>query len=92
MTESDRRDLGAVAVLRVDINPSQAIADYAEEAHIDLVVIGATGRGAVNRWLTGSVADKVIRRAPCPVLTVHDPEHEFLAPDGVQAMTAVPAR
>jgi nucleotide-binding universal stress UspA family protein len=87
VTESDRRDLRAVTVLRVDTNPSQAIATYAAQADIDLVVIGATGRGAVNRLLTGSVADKVIRRAPCPVLTVHHPEHEFLVPEAVQAPT-----
>jgi hypothetical protein len=31
--------------------------------------------------LVGSVADKVVRRAPCPVMTVHHPEHEFLAAD-----------
>jgi hypothetical protein len=31
--------------------------------------------------LMGSVAEKVVRRSPCPVLTVHHPEHEFVVPD-----------
>ena len=40
--------------------------------------------GAIDRMLTGSVADKVIRRAPCPVLAVRHPEHEFVIPDAPQ--------
>lgn len=53
-----------------------AIVDYAKNAGVDLIVIGTYGRGAVSRLLLGSVAERVIRTAPCPVLTVHHPEPE----------------
>lgn len=38
---------------------------------IDLIVIATAGRGAVSRMLMGSVTDRIVRTAPCPVLTVH---------------------
>jgi nucleotide-binding universal stress UspA family protein len=89
VTETDRRELQAVATLRVNNSTATGIVDYAKEAAIDLVVIGATGRGAIDRMLMGSVADKVIRQASCPVLTVRNPEHEFVIPDALQRMTHV---
>jgi nucleotide-binding universal stress UspA family protein len=86
VTETDRRELHAAAVLRVGNNPAKEIAEYAKEASIDIIVVGATGRGGVDRLLMGSVADKIIRRAPCPVLTVRHPEHEFVIPDALQVV------
>ena len=59
--------------------PHQAILDYAADAAVDLVVIGTHGRGPIGHILIGSVAERVVRKAPCPVLTVHHPEHEFVA-------------
>ena len=53
---------------------------YAQENEIDLIVMGTHGRGAVNHMLLGSVAEKVVRKAPCPVLTVRSPGHTFLMP------------
>ena len=88
VSESDRRELNAVPVLRVGNHTANAIAEYAKEAAIDLVVVGTTGRGAIDRALMGSVADKVIRRAPCPVLAVHHPEREFVIPDALQVMSS----
>jgi nucleotide-binding universal stress UspA family protein len=84
LREDDRRELRGVAVLREGHSTAKEIADYARETAIDIIVIGATGRGALDRMLMGSVADKVIRQAPCPVLTVRHPEHEFVAPDALQ--------
>jgi nucleotide-binding universal stress UspA family protein len=49
--------------------PWQEIVDVASE-RADLVVIGTYGRHGMNRLLLGSVADRVVRLAPCPVLTV----------------------
>jgi nucleotide-binding universal stress UspA family protein len=86
--DDDRRELQATTVLRASNNTAKEIVDYAKEASIDIVVIGATGRGAVDRLLMGSVADKVIRRAPCPVLAVRRPEHEFVIPDALQAVAS----
>ena len=51
------------------------------EQDIDLIVMGTRDREGVARVLIGSVAEKVVRSAPCPVLTVHHPEHEFVVPD-----------
>jgi nucleotide-binding universal stress UspA family protein len=41
-------------------------------------VIGTHGRGPLSHMLLGSVAEKVVRKAPCPVLTVRHPQHEFV--------------
>jgi universal stress protein A len=82
--DSDRRELHAITVLRVGHNPAKEIIDYAKAHAIDLIVVGATGRGALNRMIMGSVADKVVRQAPCPVLAVRHPEREFLRPDALQ--------
>jgi nucleotide-binding universal stress UspA family protein len=49
------------------------IAAFATESGADLVVMGTHGRRGVARTLLGSVAEKVVRVAPCPVLTVHLP-------------------
>jgi|SRR5579864_2780400 len=65
--------------------PARAIVDYAKQANIDLIVIGTHGRGAVARLVMGSVAERVVRTASCPVLTVHHPEHKFVLPDAVPA-------
>jgi universal stress protein A len=53
---------------------------YAREQNIDLLVLGTHGRGPIAHMLLGSVAEKVVRKAPCPVLTVRHPEHEFVMP------------
>ena len=65
--------------------PAHAITEYAKEAAVDLIVLGTHGRGAVAHLLMGSVAERVVRTAPCPVLTVRHPEHEFVLPDALVA-------
>ncbi len=60
--------------------PFLEIIRYAQETNIDLIVLGTHGRGGLAHMLLGSVAEKVVRKAPCPVLTVRHPEHEFVAP------------
>jgi nucleotide-binding universal stress UspA family protein len=56
------------------------IINYAREAEIDLIVIGTHGRSGLRHMIIGSVAEKIVRKAPCPVLTVKHPEHEFAMP------------
>ena len=60
---------------------------HAATAGVDLIVIGTHGRKGVSRLLLGSVAERVVRAAPCPVLTVHHPEHEFVHPEPTHAIT-----
>jgi nucleotide-binding universal stress UspA family protein len=59
--------------------PYVEILDYAKDHDADLIVMGMHGRGFVGRVVMGSVAEKVVRYASCPVLTVHSSEHEFVA-------------
>ena len=51
--------------------PVDQILAYVETEHIDLVVVGTHGRGLVGHLLLGSVAERLVRRSPVPVLTVH---------------------
>ena len=53
--------------------PAAQIVQAAEKGKVDLVVVGTRGRGGLERLMLGSVADKVIRSVPCPVLTVRGP-------------------
>jgi nucleotide-binding universal stress UspA family protein len=55
-------------------SPADGIVSYARDHDIDLVVSGTHGRRGLQRMLMGSVAEEVLRRAPCPVLTVRDHE------------------
>jgi nucleotide-binding universal stress UspA family protein len=48
----------------------QEIIKYADENHIDLIVLGTHGRSGMLHWLMGSVAEKVVQYAHCPVLVV----------------------
>ena len=65
------------SVLGVKVgSPLVEIVRYAQEHSVDLIVMGTHGHGPVAHMLLGSVADNVIRRAPCPVLTVRHPHHE----------------
>ena len=54
--------------------PFEQIVNVAAEERADMIVIGTHGRTGLNRVLLGSVAERVIRLAPCPVLTVRHPE------------------
>jgi len=56
------------------------IVRYARDNQIDLMVIATHGRTGVKHALFGSVAEKVIRKAPCPVLVVKRDEREFVMP------------
>ncbi len=49
-------------------SPAGAICDYAGANQVDLIVVGSHGYGAAKRFLLGSVAERVVRHAPCAVL------------------------
>jgi nucleotide-binding universal stress UspA family protein len=54
-------------------DPAHAVARLAEEEDVELIVMGTHGRTGVMRLLMGSVAESIVRRAPCPVLTLKQP-------------------
>ena len=58
--------------------PSLEIIREAGELDVDLIVISTHGRKGVSHLVFGSTAEKVVRMAPCPVLTVKHPEHDFV--------------
>ncbi len=61
----------ASATVRIG-HPAATIVEYANEQRSDLIVLGTHGRTGLAHLLMGSVAEKVLRLAPCPVLTVRD--------------------
>jgi nucleotide-binding universal stress UspA family protein len=83
VTDEDRSQLRAKSVIRTSLSPAEPIVEYAKEHSVDLIVMGTHGRKALAHLLMGSVAERVVRTAPCPVLTVRHPEHEFLVPDAL---------
>jgi len=60
--------------------PFLEIIRYAKEQTIDLIVLGTHGRTGLAHVLLGSVAERVVRKAPCPVLTIHPKDHRFVMP------------
>lgn len=68
-----RSDCEVVPVIR-EGRPPQVIGEYAREHDVDLVAMGTRGRHGENRFLVGSVAERVVRTCPVPVLTVRQLE------------------
>ena len=60
--------------------PFLEIIRYAREQDCDLIVIGTHGRSGLVHALMGSVSEKVVRKAPCPVLAVRPNGHDFVMP------------
>jgi len=54
-------------------SPAQKIVETAEAEHVDLIVMATHGRTGLSHLLIGSVAERVVRTAPCPVLTIRPP-------------------
>ncbi|HTV22243.1 MAG TPA: universal stress protein [Polyangiaceae bacterium] len=93
-----RRDIDPAGRRRISIRviqgtPARAILDTASEGQFDLIVMGTHGRTGVDRLMSGSVAEDVLRRAPCPVLTLKsgpEPTPRGLANDGFFVSPAQP--
>lgn len=86
VVDNDEHPVPSRCVLLTSDAPAAAIVDYAGCERIDLIVTGTHGRGGVAHMLMGSVAERVVRTAPCPVLTVRHPEHEFVTADALVAV------
>jgi len=63
------------------------ILTYAADKEIDLIVMGTHGRAGMSHLLLGSIAERVVRHAPCPVLTVRRPQHGFVETEALVATT-----
>ena len=82
LAEMAREDIGNAAPVETHIRPgppASEIVAMAKELNVDIIVIATHGRTGLKHVLLGSVAEHVIRRAPCPVLVVREREHEILA-------------
>jgi universal stress protein A len=64
----------------IDGSPKVEIVRYARIHNIDLIVLATHGRTALPHVIMGSVAETVVRTAPCPVLTVRPHGHQFVMP------------
>jgi nucleotide-binding universal stress UspA family protein len=69
MPAPDRKKYNAELAIGVG-SPFSEIRDYANAHHVDLIVMGTHGRGGLAHAMLGSVAERVVRYAPCPVLTI----------------------
>jgi nucleotide-binding universal stress UspA family protein len=83
--------LRPIAAVERSDDPAEAIVRYARTNTIDLIVVGTHGRRGIAHALKGSVAEQVTRRAPCPVLTVHEesPVQRQLFPTAAKHLAAV---
>jgi len=81
--DSDGSGPRTVPAVMTSGSPAFAIIDYANDHDIDLIVMGTHGRGTLGHFLMGSVAERVVRLAGCPVLTIRQPERDFVHPDGL---------
>lgn len=62
-----------ISTLMPEGDVASAIVDTAAAEHVDLIVMSTHGYSGVTRWLLGSVTEKVLRTAPCPVLAIRTP-------------------
>lgn len=60
--------------------PFVEIIAYAKQEGIDMIIMGTHGRHTLPHLLIGSETENTVRKAPCPVLVVRHPEHEFVLP------------
>jgi nucleotide-binding universal stress UspA family protein len=71
---------------------AKVLVDYAREQQVDLIVMGTHGRGGMAHLLLGSVAERVVRTAPCPVLTVREAVVKAPAAEQVGTLSPAPAQ
>jgi nucleotide-binding universal stress UspA family protein len=88
ITPGDQETLDVRTNITRAANVAHAITEYAKDHAIDLIVVGTHGRGALQRFLIGSVAERVMRTAPCPVLTVRTGERDFIDPHATENIDA----
>lgn len=74
--------LGTLPLSSADLltgSPAKRLVEHAEATGANLIVMGTHGRGGLGHLLLGSIAEKVVRTAKCPVLTAREPQPEPVA-------------
>ena len=66
----NKNDLKITHVIK-EVLPAKVILEVAKEEDVDLIVMGSSGKSGFDRFIMGSVADKVVNSAKCAVLVVH---------------------
>lgn len=79
----------AVETAILEGDPAESILDYADEIEADVIVSGTHGRSGVKRQLLGSVAERLVRHAKVPVMTVQLPETDITVEDDDHAADIV---
>ena len=79
MASPDEVASGRVVLAAAWGDPGDEILKYARAHNVDLIVCGTHGRRGWDHLVMGSVAERVVRTAPCPVLTVHLPANAVIA-------------
>jgi nucleotide-binding universal stress UspA family protein len=74
-----KKSIKVEEILRIGV-PFLEIIKTAKEKDVDLIVMGTHGRTGLSHALIGSVAEKVVHHAHCPVLTIKHPQYRFIAP------------
>lgn len=68
--EEELLGLDVELVVLVDHSAPRAACEYADEHDVDLIMVGSQGRSGVERWLIGSVAERIVRHANCNVFVI----------------------
>ena len=89
LTSEDRAQIKTAVHVIVGDPTGLAISRYAVEGEFELIVMGTHGRGALAHALLGSVAEQVVRSAPCPVLTIRHPANRGAATARLLEMSTV---
>ena len=92
VTPEQKAQADIVLTTRLGVAASEILDRLQEEPKIDLVVMATHGRGGVARMVMGSVTDKVIRSAPCPVLTLRTHPHPDAEPAAARKSSAAHAQ
>lgn len=75
-TDGEKRGINITSEMRRGISAADSIIEFLEGNEFDLVVMGTHGRSGFKKWVYGSVAEKVVRLSPVPVLTTHHPSEK----------------
>jgi nucleotide-binding universal stress UspA family protein len=86
LVDSDGSGPASKAVVRIAMSPAAEILEYAKSHDIGLIVMGTHGRSGIAHFVMGSIAERVVQLAHCPVLTVRAHEQDFVKPDTLAAV------